>query len=68
MKKEENGKTQTVHQHPTIEELQRALQDSQLRDEIRHRYGVEVQSTDTACDVPFEDHPAWRKEAIFNSW
>jgi hypothetical protein len=52
----------------TIEELRQALNDVQLRDEIRSHYEVEAQDSEGTTETSFKDQFTHRKEAIFNSW
>ena len=51
-----------------VRELRAALGDPALREEIRRRYGVEVQDVEEGAPSEFEDAPEQQKTAIFNSW
>lgn len=52
----------------TIEDLRRALNDAQLREDIRSLYAVEAQDNDVVDRPSLKDQAGHRKEAIFNSW
>jgi hypothetical protein len=63
-----NDEMQKSDKSFTIEDLRRALDDAQLREDIRSHYEVAAPDSDVADESSFEDQSERRKEAIFNSW